>query len=169
MYYNEYGEERPEKRKNIIAIIEQIKEVENREGITLFDGIGIQSHYSIYTTDEEIKGAYSDYAKLGKKLQITELDVSNEGEQLNFDYQTNRIFRTVLDCASTCGIELFNIWGISSKISWKSGKINNYLDENNNVSKYSTKVIDAYSKKRKNIRELLYDDSISQDISDITL
>ena len=71
LYYNEYGEERPEKRKNIIEIIKRIQEVEERERITLLDGIGIQSHYFTKTTDESIKGAYVDYAATGKKLQIT--------------------------------------------------------------------------------------------------
>ena len=149
LYYNEYGEERPEKRKNTIEIIKNIQKVENEEGIVLLDGIGIQSHYSTMTTDESIKEAYSDYSKLGKKLQITELDVSNNGEQQDFNYQTNRVFRTVLDCATTYGVQLFNVWGISSKISWKSGRIDNYLDCNNNVSKYSKKIINTYSKREK--------------------
>lgn len=149
LYYNEYGEERPEKRKNILKIIESIQKVENEEGIVLLDGIGIQSHYSTMTTDESIKEAYSDYSKTGKKLQITELDVSNDGENHDYNYQTNRVFRTVLDCATTCGVQLFNLWGISSKISWKSGRVDNYLDENSNASKYSRKIITTYSKKKK--------------------
>ena len=153
LYYNEYGEERPEKRKNIIEIIKNIQKVEKEEGIVLLDGIGIQSHYSTMTTDESIKEAYSDYSKLGKKLQITELDVSNDGKHQDFNYQTNRVFRTVLDCATTYDVQLFNVWGISSNISWESGRIDNYLDCNNNVSKYSQKIINAYSKKKKINRE----------------
>lgn len=149
LYYNEYGEERPEKRKNIIEIIKIIQKVENEEGIVLLDGIGIQSHYSTMTTDASIKEAYGDYSKTGKKLQITELDVSNDGEQHEYNYQTNRVFRTVLDCATSYGVQLFNVWGISSKISWKSGRIDNYLDVNNNVSNYSQKIVDTYSKKKK--------------------
>lgn len=152
LYYNEYGEEHPEKRKNIIDIIQKIQKVEKEEGITLLDGIGIQSHYSTLTSDESIKSAYSDYAKLGKKMQITELDVSNNGDQQDFNYQTNRVFRTVLDCATSFGVQLFNIWGISSKVSWKRGIIDNYLDNEYNVSKYSQKIIDTYSKKKKIIK-----------------
>ena len=147
--YNEYGEENPEKRKNIIAIIEKIKEVEERDGIILLDGLGIQSHYSVQTPDQSIKEAYADFVKLGKKLQVTEFDVSNKGNQNEFNYQTNRVFRTVLDCAATFGIDLFNIWGVSSKISWKSGKVDNFLDKNGNISKYSSKVIETYSEKKK--------------------
>ena len=152
LYYNEYGEENPEKRKNIIEIINRIKAVEQKEGRTLLDGIGIQSHYSTKTTDESIKAAYIDYSSTGKKLQVTELDVSKDEDEPGFDYQTNRVFRTVLDCATTFGIELFNVWGISSNITWlkelkKYG--NNYLDANNNVSQYSKKAVETYSKKKK--------------------
>ena len=149
LFYNEYGEEREEKRKNIIEIINRIKEIEHREGIVLLDGIGIQSHYSSMTTDEQIKEAYRDYSMLGKILQVTELDVSNKGEEGKFNYQTNRVFRTVLDCVTTYGVSLVNIWGISSTISWKSGKVDNYLDKNCNVSAYSKKIVELYSKKRK--------------------
>ena len=111
--------------------------------------MGIQSHYSVQTPDQSIKEAYADFVKLGKKLQVTEFDVSNKGNQNEFNYQTNRVFRTVLDCAATFGIDLFNIWGVSSKISWKSGKVDNFLDKNGNISKYSSKVIETYSEKKK--------------------
>lgn len=70
-----------------MKIINKIKEVEKQEGITLLDGIGIQSHYSNQTSDNDIKRAYMDYAKTGKKLQITEFDVSRpKNEVSDFDY-----------------------------------------------------------------------------------
>jgi len=155
LYYNEYGEERPEKRKNILEIIDRIKTVEEREKITLLDGIGLQSHYSTQTSDESIKEAYIDYSKTGKKLQITELDVTNDGKEHGFDYQTNRVFRTVLDCASSFGVKLLNVWGISSNISWKSKRVNNYLDKKGDISTYSNKFLTTYSKKRKIQHQLL--------------
>lgn len=153
LYYNEYGEEKPEKRKNVIEIIKRIQEAEKTDGIILLDGIGIQSHYTTQTTDASIKTAYVDYASTGKKLQITELDVLNIGEEQIFNYQTNRVFRTVLDCATSNGVQLFNIWGISSNISWKSGNIDNYLDDENNISVYSRKIVNVYSQKKKLINE----------------
>ena len=126
-----------------------IKEVEEEEGITLLDGIALQSHYSVRTTDNEIKDAYRDLMTLGKKLQVSELDVSNKNEKTDYDYQVNRVFRTVLDCATSCNLDLVNIWGVSSNISWKSGYVNDFLDDNNDISKYSNKIVNAYSKKRK--------------------
>ena len=74
---------------------------------------------------------------------------ANDGKKHDYNYQTNRVFRTVLDCATSYGVKLVNVWGISSRISWKSGRIDNYLDENSNASKYSRKIITTYSKKKK--------------------
>lgn len=153
LYYNEYWEERAYKRKYVMDIINKIKSVEKKEWIILLDWLGIQSHYDDKIKDWEIRNIYSDYSKLGKKLQVTEFDVSNDGKDIDFDYQANRIFRTVLDCAATNGIELFNLWWPSSKISYNSGKVNCYLDDNWEISPYAEKLIKAYSgkyKKRKN-------------------
>lgn len=147
--YNEYGEERPEKRKNIIDIINKIKQVEQKENITLLDVIGIQSHYSNQTTDKSIKDVYRDYSKLGKEIQVTEFDVSNNGNNKKLDLQTNRIYRTVMGSAAAYGVKLINMWGISSKISWKSNKINNFLDENGNQTIYIQKILKTFSNKHK--------------------
>lgn len=149
LYYNDYGEQHKDKRDNIMNVVKMIKEVEEEEGITLLDGIALQSHYSVQTTDNEIKDAYRDLMTLGKKLQVSELDVTNKNEKPDYDYQVNRVFRTVLDCATSCNLDLVNIWGVSSNISWKSGHVNDFLDKNNDISKYSNKIVNAYSKKRK--------------------
>lgn len=158
LFYNEYGEERESKRNHILQVINRIKEVEKQENVILLDGIGIQSHYSNQTPDNDIKRAYMDYAKTGKKLQITEFDVSRpKNEVSDFDYQTNRVFRTVLDCATSCKIQLMNLWGISSKISWlNKGKFTGecLLDENGNITMYSNKLIEAYSNKKKCSKQL---------------
>ena len=147
--YNDYGEERPEKRKNVIEIVNRIKNVEQRETRALLDVLGIQSHYSSKTKDSDIKEAYQDYSKLGKELQVSELDVTNNGEEKNIDFQTNRVFRTVVSTAAKYGIKLMNVWGVSSKISWKSKKVNCFLDSKGNKSVYSKKMLNCYSNKFK--------------------
>mgnify|MGYP004475035891 FL=1 len=149
LFYNEYGEERTEKRKNILSIVNKIKQEEEKNGIILLDGLGIQSHYSNVTQDQDIKQAYLDLTQTGKQLQITELDVSNDGTNKQFDYDSNRVFRTVLDCASTLGIKIMNMWGISSSISWKKDKINTFLDSDGNISQYSSLIVKTYKKKIK--------------------
>ena len=124
----------------------------------MLDGIGIQSHYSNQTSDNDIKRAYIDYVKAGKILQITEFDVSRSKDEVgDFDYQTNRVFRTVLDCATSCKIQLINLWGISSKISWLNKEKSTgecLLDENGNITMYSNKLIETYSNKKKCSKQL---------------
>lgn len=149
LFYNEYGEERSEKRKNILSIINKIKQVEEKEGIILLDGLAIQSHYSNVTPDQDIKQAYFDLSQIGKQLQITELDVSNDKPNTLFDYDSNRVFRTILDCTSTLGIKHINMWGVSSSISWRKDKVNTFLDSKGNISQYSSLIIKTYSSKKK--------------------
>lgn len=150
--YNEYGEEKKEKRKNIITIINNIKEEENKTNTILLDVIGIQSHYSNQEEDENIISAYNDYIKLEKELQVTELDVSNNGQNIQNDLKTNRVYRTVLGNAIKANIKLINVWGVSSNISCKSKKINNFLNEQGTISLYAKKLITHYSKKFKTNR-----------------
>ncbi len=74
-----------------------------------------------------------------------------------FDYQTNRVFRTVLDCATSCKIKLMNLWGISSKVSWLNKEKSTgecLLDGNGNITMYSNKLIETYSYKRKQTLQL---------------
>lgn len=155
--YNEYGEEHVEKRRNVMTIVNKIKSVEQKENIHLLDVIGIQSHYSRLTTDESIQDAYRDYLTLDKELQVSELDVLNNGLDDKIDYQTNRVYRTVMGTASASKVKLINLWGVSSIVSCNSKRINNFLDANGNVSIYSQKLIKCYSKKNimKNNSELL--------------
>ncbi len=150
LYYNEYKEQEPDKLDNILKIIDRIKEVEREKGITLLDGIGLQAHYDRDTPDENIKRAFEEYSKTGKKLSVTELDVTNMGGE-RVDLETNRVFRTVLDCASSYGLDLINNWGVSSNISWKSGKVGTFLGTNNEISTYASKIIDTYSHKKKEL------------------
>lgn len=156
--YNDYGEEQSEKRKNVIEIVNKIKNVEQKEGKILLDVLGIQSHYSNQTQDSDIKDAYEDYSKLGKTLQVSELDVTNSGDEKNIDFQTNRVFRTVLDTAAKYGVKLMNVWGVSSKVSWKSKKVNCFLDNKGNKSIYSKKILSCYSSKFKNQNSLNYNE-----------
>lgn len=151
--YNEYGEERADKRRNIIEIVNKIKLIEQTENISLLDVIGVQSHYSNITLDGSIKDAYRDYSTLGKELQVTELDISNNGNSKVRDLQTNRVYRTVMEAASIANVKLMNIWGISPEISWKSGKVNNFLCDKGKISIYAQKLINCYSKRKKIVNQ----------------
>ena len=147
LVYNEYDETNPNKRKNMISLINDIKLEESVLGVKLLDSVGLQSHYHEYTTDEEIKKTYIDLIQTGKKLQVSELDITKITK--NDDMQVNRVARTVLDCASTYDIDYITCWGPSSKISWKSNKVRTFLDDNGNIDQSINKISNIYSMKNK--------------------
>lgn len=41
------------------------------------DGIGLQSHYDLTMTREQIEEIYRDFATTGKEIQVTEMDIAS--------------------------------------------------------------------------------------------
>lgn len=72
LYYNDYGNEHPEKRDRTIRLIRELKAA----GVRL-DGVGIQSHLRLDDPDapDRLDRAIAAYAAEGVKVMITELDV----------------------------------------------------------------------------------------------
>lgn len=72
LYYNDYNMANPEKRQGAIRLVKNIMD----KGIKV-DGIGMQGHWHLNTPSlEEIEKSIVDYAALGVKVAITELDIS---------------------------------------------------------------------------------------------
>lgn len=72
LFYNDYSMTLPEKRAGAIRIIKQIQD----KGVKI-DGVGMQGHWNLKTPSLEIiEQSILDYAALGVKVAITELDVS---------------------------------------------------------------------------------------------
>lgn len=78
LYYNDYNNEQPAKRAGAIRIIKKIQEA----GVRI-DGVGIQGHWHLGKIPfKDIEESILEYAALGIKVMITELDV--EVLQRNF-------------------------------------------------------------------------------------
>lgn len=72
LYYNDYNIELKSKRQGALKIIKDLK----AEGIRI-DGVGIQGHWNLQSPSlEEIEQSIIDYANLGVKVMITELDIT---------------------------------------------------------------------------------------------
>lgn len=72
LYYNDYSMSIPEKRDGVIRMVKNIQ----KEGIQI-DGIGLQAHSSITVPDmNEFEKSIEDFASLGVKVMVTELDIS---------------------------------------------------------------------------------------------
>lgn len=72
LFYNDYNTEYPEKRQRIYKLLKKLLDA----GVPV-DAVGLQGHWSVKDPSEEmLKNAIEQYASLGIKVQVTELDVS---------------------------------------------------------------------------------------------
>jgi endo-1,4-beta-xylanase len=71
LYYNDYNNEHPAKRAGCIKLIKKIQESGAR-----IDGVGIQGHWHLGKIPlKDIEESILQYASLGLKVMITELDI----------------------------------------------------------------------------------------------
>jgi endo-1,4-beta-xylanase len=72
LFYNDYNAVRPEKRERIYQLLKKLVDAK-----VPIHGMGMQGHWSIYEpTEKDLRAALDQYASLGLKVQITELDMS---------------------------------------------------------------------------------------------
>lgn len=72
LYYNDYNIEQPGKRAGAIALIKKLQE----SGVRI-DGVGIQGHWHLGQVPfKDIEQSITDFAVLGIKVAITELDIN---------------------------------------------------------------------------------------------
>ena len=71
LFYNDYNETNPVKREKIIRMVKGLQ----AKGIPI-NGVGLQGHWSMQDIRSgQVDSTLSDFAKLGLKIQITELDL----------------------------------------------------------------------------------------------
>jgi endo-1,4-beta-xylanase len=72
LFYNDYDTEKKIKRDKIITLLKGLI----AKGVPV-NGVGMQGHWSIYEpTAQELEESITQFAALGLKVQVTELDVS---------------------------------------------------------------------------------------------
>lgn len=150
LFYNEYGEQNPEKRKAIIQVIENIKKYEQQTGKTLLDGIGLQSHYDLNTTEQQIDEIYSDFSATGKEIQVTEMDVTpgydKSKHRLPYDPknmpQYEKIWNKVFSCAKAYGVKAFTGWGISDALSWHKNIGCTMVSEDGSIKEFAQEFLE---------------------------
>ncbi|MDP4261427.1 MAG: endo-1,4-beta-xylanase [Bacteroidota bacterium] len=128
LFYNDYNETDPVKREKIIRLVKGLKEA----GVPI-NGVGLQSHWSIHDLAEgQVDSTLSQFAQLGLKIQVTELDLKvqhngpaarqdtvrgytpeREMKQTELYKMVFRLFRKYRDVIS--GV---TFWNVSDKYSW---------------------------------------------------
>jgi GH35 family endo-1,4-beta-xylanase/enterochelin esterase-like enzyme len=146
LYYNDYNIESGPKHASSMVLLKRLL----AEGAPI-DAVGIQGHWrSGRVPFEDIEKAITDYASLGLKVSITELDVTIRGEaggqfgrrrfrnsappsveDLNAqaeDYaKLFAIFKKHEDL-----IERVSFWGLNDRRTWRRGQHPLLFDANNN-------------------------------------
>lgn len=124
LFYNDYNECFPEKRAKIMKMLKQLI----ADGAPI-KGMGLQTHVRIQWPEfDEMKRSIEDYASLGLKLRISELDVSmyldkNEKQlvpdkellkkQADYYDELFKIYRSYHE-----HIEAVTFWGVADSDSW---------------------------------------------------
>lgn len=129
LFYNDYNEIIPSKRMKILKMVRGLKEA----GVPIH-GIGLQAHWSIHDlTKAQLDSTLSEFAALGLKLQITELDLkvqpsenSSAGRDTAKSYTAEReikqtekyemVFRLFRKYRNV--ISAVTFWNVSDRYSW---------------------------------------------------
>jgi len=126
LFYNDYNETNPVKRAKILKMVKGLKEA----GVPI-QGVGLQAHWSIHDlTEGQVDSTLREFATLGLKIQITELDIkvqpsgnrpdtartynpereAKQTEQYEMVFRLLRKYRDVISGVT--------FWNVSDKYSW---------------------------------------------------
>ncbi|HLG39535.1 MAG TPA: endo-1,4-beta-xylanase, partial [Chitinophagaceae bacterium] len=121
-----YNETNPVKREKIIRLVKSLKDA----GIPIH-GVGLQAHWSIHDlTEGKVDSTISQFAQLGLKVQITELDIkvqpsgnrrdstvgytsereAKQTEQYEMVFKLFRKYRNIISGVT--------FWNVSDRSSW---------------------------------------------------
>ena len=144
LYYNDYSLTNPVKRKGAVAMVKKLK----KQGVKI-DAVGEQCHIGLDTpTLEEYEQTIKDFAALGLKVMITEMDISvlpmdwsvgaDVSAQIQYKNKSDLYVKGLPDSVNTVFekryldfFKLFlkykdvitrvTLWGVDDAQSWKNG------------------------------------------------
>jgi GH35 family endo-1,4-beta-xylanase len=161
LYYNDYGIEAGPKHASSMVLLRRLI----KDGAPIY-GVGIQGHWS--TTDipyAALDKAISDYASLGLKVSITELDVTIRGaaggqfdpgfggrgpgggeppapQDLKAQADAYaRLFSTFIKHKDA--VERVTFWGLSDRRTWRTGQHPLIFDSDNQRKPAYAAIVDA--------------------------
>ncbi|QEF97989.1 Endo-1,4-beta-xylanase A [Stieleria maiorica] len=156
LYYNDYNIESGPKHASSMVLLERLL----AEGAPI-DAVGIQGHWrSGRVPFEDIEKAITDYASLGLKVSITELDVTIRGDsggqfgrrrfRSNTPPSLEDLNAQAEDYAKLFAIfgkhekviERVTFWGLNDRRTWRWGQYPLLFDGNNNPKPAYAKIIE---------------------------
>ena len=127
LFYNDYNEFQPDKKKAIIDALQRSTDDHGSIlGEKLIDGIGMQGHISDNNNIDEYIEALMDYSSLVDTVHITELDVKSTCLNINAEYYQAVFYKNFFEAlikANEKGAKLKNVtlWGLTDDNSWIRG------------------------------------------------
>jgi len=123
--YNEVFLEDPKKMAAFHQIMSKIKEFEQKNNVQIINTLGIQLHTDSNITKEELINMFTEMAKYGYPIEITEFDMTMSLEdtmgltedQINKIRQRkiNEILQTIYSLKDQVQIKGFTIWSLTDK------------------------------------------------------
>ena len=125
LYYNDFNEYMPQKTDAIIKMVEEI----NSDGHYI-DGIGMQSHLDARSGSDAFpsvsvyKKALDKFCETGLDVQVTELDVTVNGNDKESFKQQAQYYSDIMDAivAQKDNISCVTFWGTTDDMSWRASK-----------------------------------------------
>ncbi len=138
LYYNDYNECVAKKRTGIIKLLEAVKAEEGAPGEgTRIDAMGMQGHYSVDSSPNDVEISAKAYGEVIGNVQITEWDLSatdgydGSEEAMESEYEKQRktynLMYYGLQSAQNSGkvnITGITFWGTVDKYSWLNFRSN---------------------------------------------
>lgn len=150
LMYNDYNEFFPEKRANMIKVIQSIQAAERTEGIQLLDSVGLQCH--LYGNDSlDYDTGFKeliDATKQGpfqQKVRVTEIDSAPCG---NPDWQQAQM-QQVIQAAEDNGIEKIGCWDSAEQFtdSFVEADNSSMIDKNGNETDLCQHLTEKHTEK----------------------
>ena len=126
LYYNDYNMDYQDKA---LAVCNMVKEINEKNpdilGRPLIDGIGMQGHYRLNTSMENVAASIKRFSSLGVEVSITELDVLAGEDSVLSELQAvqqgivyARLFALFREHSDK--IARVTIWGLDDHSSWRA-------------------------------------------------
>ncbi len=117
LYLNDYNTAWQPKQNGLKHLVESLMEEGN------IDGYGFQMHHALNSPSvRSIKSCVENFASLGLKLRVSELDITvSQNTESNFKAQA-RMYREILDiCVAHADLfEAVQVWGVTDNLSWRA-------------------------------------------------
>ena len=92
----------------------------------MLDGVGLQSHYDLNVTEQQLEDIYSDFSATGKEIQVTEVDITpgidEKGHQKPYNPNNidkySKIWKKIFELSERYGVQAFTGWGVNDDLSW---------------------------------------------------